>query len=389
LLKVLHVIPSVAQRYGGPSQVIYTMCRALQSQGVDPLIVTTNADGNKELPVALATQVNYQNVPTIFFARQFSEALKYSRPLAQWLDRHVAGFDLVHIHAVFSHACMTAAKACQKHQVPYIVRPLGTLNPWGLNQKPLRKELFWHLAVQRMLHRAAIIHYTTNEEKHLAETALGLANGVVIPNGIDLDKTLQYSDRNESAEYPMAAPYVMALSRIHPVKGYELLIEAFAALKKQGRFNQWQLVIAGDGEATYVDQLKTLAERHGLNDDVRFVGWLEGESKYTALNGASLLALPSYQENFGISLIEAMACGVPVLVSPHVNLAPEIAAANAGWVTPQNAGNITDTLAEALSDKPECQRRGNNGRKLAGSFAAETVAAELITLYRSLIGSHC
>lgn len=387
-LKVLHVIPGIAPRYGGPSQAIYTMCSALQSQGVDPLIVTTNADGDKELPVALATQVNYQNVPTIFFARQFSEALKYSRPLAEWLDCHVTGFDLVHIHAVFSHACIAAARECRKHQVPYIVRPLGTLDPWSLKQKQFRKQLFWHLGVKQMLHQAAAIHYTTNEEKRLAETSLGLTNGVVIPNGIDLSEALQYRDCQESAGNSVNAPYVLALSRIHPKKGYELLIEAFAALKNQGSFIQWQLVIAGEGEAAYVAQLKKLAERNGLNGDARFVGWLDGDRKYTALQGAALLALPSYQENFGISLIEAMACGVPVLVSPQVNLAPEIMAAEAGWVTPLNAGSLTETLTEALSNEQERQHRGNNGRKLAGGFAAENVAAELITLYRSLLGNH-
>ncbi len=393
-LKVLHVIPAIASRYGGPSQAVYTMCRALQAQGIDLLIATTNADGDAELPVVLSETVVYQDVPTIFFARQFSEALKYSRPLAEWLDQHVCDFDVVHIHAVYSHACIAAARACQKHGVPYIVRPLGTLDPWSLKQKRFRKQLFWHLGVKQMLRRAAAIHYTTAEEKRLVEYGLGLLNGMVIPNGIDLTDALRYRDCQGAADLSLATAssrsryrnnYVLALSRIHPKKGYELLIETFAALKKQVAFSDWQLIVAGDGEAEYVGQLKSLAERNGLNGDARFVGWLEGESKYAALKDAALMVLPSYQENFGISLVEAMACGVPVLVSPHVNLAPEIKEAGAGWIAELNHEDFANVLAEALGNEQERKCRGERGRQLANSFGADEVATRLIRLYKSLI----
>jgi len=350
------------------------------------LIATTNADGSEEIPVALGEEVVYQDVPTIFFARQWSEALKYSRPLALWLERNVDNFDLAHIHYVFSHACVAAARACRKNDAPYLVRPLGTLDPWSLKQKSGRKRLFWHLGVKQMLTGAAAIHYTTAEEKRLAETELGLSRGVVIPNGLDPSfikpPTEQLGMRRSEIGEP---PYILALSRIHPKKGFELLIESFAALKKGGLFGSWRLVFAGDGDAGYVDQLKSLARRRGLNGDALFVGWLEGDRKYAALKEASLLAMPSYQENFGISLIEAMACGVPVLVSPHVNLAPEIEKAEAGWIAELSKEKLAGTLAEALCSEEERKRRGDKARALAQSFAAPTVAKRLSDLYQSLI----
>jgi glycosyltransferase involved in cell wall biosynthesis len=388
-LKILHVIPSVAQRYGGPSQAIFTMCRALQDQGTKVLIATTNADGNGELPVTLGEKIVYQDVATIFFARQWNEALKYSRPLSLWLERNINNFDLAHIHAVFSHACVAAARACRKNGVPYLVRPLGTLDPWSLKQKSVRKRLFWHLGVKQALAGAAAIHYTSDEEKRLAEAGLGLSSGVVVPNALDLSFTNHQTGRRTGAFDASQSeignsPYVLALSRIHPKKGFELLIESFAALKKSGLFGSWRLVFAGDGDAEYVNQLKALARRRGLNGDALFVGWLEGDSKYAALKDASLLAMPSYQENFGISLIEAMACGVPVLVSPHVNLAPEIEKAGAGWVAALGENELTGALAEALGSEQERRRRGNNGRELAGSYGAAEVATKLIDLYRDL-----
>ena len=388
-MKILHVIPSVAARYGGPSQAVYTMCRALQDQGTEVLIATTDADGSGELPVALGEKIVYQGAPTIFFPRQWSEALKYSRPLALWLEQNVKNFDLAHIHAVFSHACVAAARACRKNIVPYLVRPLGTLDPWSLKQKSVRKRLFWHLGVKRMLTEAAAIHYTSDEEKRLVETGLGLSRGVVVPNALDLSfidnrngrRTAPFDETQSEIGH---GPYVLALSRIHPKKGFELLIESFATLKKSGLFGSWRLVFAGDGDADYVNQLKALARRRGLNGDALFVGWLEGDSKYAALKDASLLAMPSYQENFGISLIEAMACGVPVLVSPHVNLAPEIEKAGAGWVAALGEDELASALVEALGNEQERRRRGNNGRELAVSYGSAEVATKLIGLYRNL-----
>ena len=132
-----------------------------------------------------------------------------------------------------------------------------------------------------------------------------------------------------------------------------------------------------------MDQLKALARRRGLNGDALFVGWLEGDRKYAALKDASLLAMPSYQENFGISLIEAMACGVPVLVSPH-----EFSARNreggGGLGAALGENELTSVLAEALGNEQERWRRGNNGRELAGGYGAAKVATKLIDLYRTL-----
>lgn len=385
-MKVLHVIPAVASRYGGASHAILTMCSALQAQGIEILIATTDADGDGRLPVALGEKVIYQDIPTIFFTRQWSEALKYSRPLAEWLERNVKNFDLVHIHAVFSHACVAAARACQKRRVPYLVRPLGALDPWSLKQKNGRKRLFWRFGVKQMLAGATHIHYTTVDEKRLAETGLGLSGGVVIPEGIDLSfaerKTTTFNTRQPQID---RTPYVLALSRIHPKKGFELLIESFAILKKQERFSDWRLVFAGDGDAEYVNQLRDLARQRGLNGAAQFIGWIDGDRKYAALKGASLLAMPSYQENFGISLIEAMAYSVPVLVSPHVNLAPDIEEACAGWVAELNKEKLAGTLEEALGSAEERERRGDKARALAQNFAAPIIAKRLFDLYQSLI----
>lgn len=374
--------------YGGPSRAVVEMCRALREQGVDILIATTDADGKGRLPVKLGRRVLYQDVPAIFFPRQWSEAYKYSKPLARWLDAHASDFNVVHIHAVFSHACMAAAKACRKKGVPYIVRPLGTLDPWSLKQKRLRKKLFWHLSVRRMLDGAAAIHYTALPEQKMAEEYLGLARGIVIPLGIEVD-SLDGAKKAEGHEEPDVSlnwsPYVLVLSRLHQKKGLELLVPAFLSLTERREFAEWKLVLAGDGDAEYVSSLQRLVERKGAKGRIIFAGWLEGARKRAALRRASLLALTSYQENFGLCIIEALACGVPVIVSPHVNLAQDIQAERAGWVTKLDHDALTETLAEALRRKAEREARGRAGRELVKKrFTWAAVTVELLALYGSI-----
>jgi glycosyltransferase involved in cell wall biosynthesis len=387
-MKILHVIPSIAPRYGGPSNAIYAMCQALQKQSAKPLIATTNADGAQRLTVPLEKELIYQQVKTIFFNWQWSQAFQYSRPLALWLQRRVADFDVVHIHAVFSHACLAAARACQKRKVPYIVRPLGSLDPWSMKQKRLRKKLFWNLGVKRMLDQAATIHYTATEEKRLAEESLGLARGVVIPLGFDIS----FSDSETLAGEFRAAhtalgdsPYILFLSRIHPKKGLELLLQTFLELKEREEFKAWKLVVAGDGESDYVAALKRSVQHHKDGKDILFVGWLEGDKKKSATRDAALLALPSHQENFGICIIEALASGVPVLVSPFVNLAGEIKDAAVGWIAGLEKTDFTNVLGEALGNPDERFRRGSRGREFARHFSATRMAEDLLTLYHSVI----
>jgi glycosyltransferase involved in cell wall biosynthesis len=358
------------------------MGRALPQAGVEVLIATTDADGpHGRLPISTGTELTWQGVPTIFFHRQWSEGFKYSKPLAKWLYEHVVDFDVVHVHAVFSHACLAAASACSRRRVPYIVRPLGTLDPWSLQQKPIRKRVLWHIGGQRMLARAAAVHYTTISEQRLAERPLGLRRGVVIPLGVDHELFTDAAS-DDGSGLCGGHPYVLVLGRLHPKKGLEPFIEIFLHVTNSADLTGWRLAIAGDGDPTYVAALKRLVRQRGGDERIRFVGWLAGARKAVALREAALLALPSRQENFGVVVAEALACGTPVLVSNHVNLAEDIAAAGAGWVVPLERAAMLSSLTQALKDEDERRSRGIAGRELARAhFTWPAVANRLAGLY--------
>jgi glycosyltransferase involved in cell wall biosynthesis len=386
-LRVLHVIPAVAPRYGGPSRAVLEMCRALQGRAITSLLVTTDADGGGRLPVELGRPVSYGGVPAIFFARQYSERFKYSRPLARWLAEHVAEFDVVHIHAVFSHACLAAASRCRRARVPYVVRPLGTLDPWSLGQHPVRKRLVWLLAAKRMLWGAAAIHYTASGEQRAVEDSLGLRRGHVVPLGIEEELLAEPAAPAILGRSPAGLdPYVLMLSRLHPKKGLELFLDVFLETVRDDGLGRWRLVVAGDGDPTYVQRLKRLVRERQGEDRVRWTGWLQGDARTAVLRGAQLLALPSHQENMGLAAMEALACGVPVLISDRVSLAGDVEAGNAGWVARLERGDLTKTLREAFQDEDERARRGRAGRDLVRHrFRWASIAGELEALYASVL----
>ena len=255
-----------------------------------------------------------------------------------------------------------------------------------MTQKPLRKHFFLQVSGKGILRRAAAVHYTTEAEKRATELLLGFNHGRVIPLGVE--STSVRSD-GLAQHFPNLAgeSYVLVLSRLHPKKGLDLLIDAFLSLVQTQQFRHWRLVIAGEGSLDYVVKLKARVASSPQRDRIVFTGWLDGEKKQAVLGGASLLALPSRQENFGLCVMEALSHSVPVLVSSSVNLAAAIAAANAGWIAALDTDALTATMTEALADDDELARRGRAGKQLSEGYSWENAAKSLAELYQEVLGT--
>jgi len=374
-MRILHVIPSVAPRDGGPSHAIVPMCAALRSRGEEASIATTDADGRQRLDVPLGATTEWRGIPTIFFHRNASVSFKYSRGLSSWLHRHVPQFQAVHIHGVLSHAPLAAARACRQHGVPYVVRPLGTIASWSLARRAWRKQVLLAVAARHMLSNAAAIHCTSDEE--CADVHhLGFSRAIVIPLGVEMP-----------AEPPVPlgtteldAPYVLSLSRLDPKKNLETLIAAFAAAR-EATGSQWRLVVAGDGPLDYLRALERLAVSCGVGQQVEFTGWVDGARKEVLLRRASLFALASHHENFGIAVLEAAAAGVPSVVSDGVQLAATLRSADAAWVTGADQASVRAGLESAMCDAPLRAQRAAAALAVARRFSWAAVAAQLSALY--------
>ena len=378
---IVHVIPSVAARYGGPSAAVVGMGRAIREAGADVLIVTTDADGPGRLDVPLGTLTTFEGLPAIFFRRQATEAFKWSAPLASWLRAHVAEHDVVHAHAVFSHAPIAAARACRAAGVPYIVRPLGTLDPWSVDRKAWRKRTLLRLGARDALAGAAVMHYTTREEQRLAERGFpDLPPGVVIPLGID-DRCFAVTPSRSPA-----SPYALVLSRLDAKKRIEWIIDAWHHLQTDG-LGDWQLVIAGDGHESYVEALRQRAAAGPAAGRIAFKGWVAGDDKLALLRDAGVFVVASHQENFGVAMVEGMAAGVAPVVTPGVNLAQDLEAAGAGWRVEETPAALADGLRRAMRDEAERRERGRRARAFAEQFRWPAVGRQLQDLYERLASS--
>jgi glycosyltransferase involved in cell wall biosynthesis len=183
---------------------------------------------------------------------------------------------------------------------------------------------------------------------------------------------------------PFERPYILALSRLDAKKGFDLLIQAFGDALHPDTFEGWRLVIAGDGDPHYVQTLRSLAARRVAAERIHFTGWISGPEKLALLRGASLFVLPSLQENFGMSLVEAMTAAVPVVVTPGVNLARDIEDAGGGWLVDRDVDALARGLRVAMADGNERRMRGHRARAFAERFRWPAVASQLLNLYEQV-----
>ncbi|MGI9316086.1 MAG: glycosyltransferase [bacterium] len=380
-LRILHVIAAVAPRYGGPSKLVLEMCAALNSAGHHAEVVTSNADGEAILNQPLHRFVEYKQVRCLFFARLFGEGLKYASGMHTWLQHHVSDYDLVHIHGVFSWSSLVASNACQNRSVPYILRPLGSLDPWSMTRKSLRKKVLMRLCVRKMLYGACRIHYTSLGEQHAAEQLLDSGRGVVVPNAVDVSQfaaDMPHHQILHGLPDLSGSRYILFLGRLVAKKKLELLITSFSQMQVSYDI---KLIIAGSGDPDYRNKLEKLASEGPVAGQIIFLDWIEGADKTALLRDCSLFVLVSENENYGISVAEAMASGRAVVVNKGVYLCDQIQQAQAGWVI-QNDSELADTLSVAMQDDAERGRRGECGRRLViNQFSWKVIVTQLEELY--------
>jgi len=389
MVRSLHVIPSLSLKHGGPSYAIRAITRALASVDIDVSIATTDDDGNNaRLKVPLGVPVPEDGAIVYYFRRNILP-YKISFGLRRWLNQNVAQFDVVHIHALFSFSSTAAAHAARRHGVPYIVRPLGVLNRWGLkNRRSIAKQISLQLIELPMLQHAAAIHYTSEAEKREAmavSASLGDQRSTVIPLPV---QSLKGDPADFLGRYPQVAGrrLILFLSRIDQKKGLDLLLDAFSTVHRE--IGNVVLVIAGDGTPSYVNHLHDRAQRLGIADLVIWPGYLAGALKAGALAAAEAFVLPSYSENFGVAAAEALAAGVPTIVTDGVAISDDIRRYDAGIVVKSDASEIADAISRILTQGEAASRFAVSGRRLAHDrYSVDSVGHQLRQLYDSVLQS--
>jgi glycosyltransferase involved in cell wall biosynthesis len=386
-MKVLHIIPSISPKLGGPTQVVLNLVRALRKEGIDVEIATTNDDDGLLLNLPLLECVEYQGLPVWFFPRAARiKAFLPSLAFTQWLWQNIENYDILDNHYLFSYLPSCAAVFAQWQQVPYTVRIMGQLTPWALAQSKLKKQVYSYLIEKRNLNQAAAIHCTSVGEMEDA-IAFGVKPPkVVLPLGVnpprligDAKSQLQYR-YNVSEEVPI----ILFLSRLHYKKRPELLIQTLGELKEQKQ--NFHLLIAGSGQDTYVQSLHKMVASLNITNQTSFVGFVSGYEKDLLLQGSDLFVLPTYSENFGIALAEAMVSGLPIITTPGVQIAPEIDEAEAGIIVEGEIASLKSAIADLLKNPQLREQMGKNGRLFAlQRYSWQTVAKQLVSTYQAIV----
>lgn len=389
-MKISHVIPYMHPNAGGPPVVVDRVCRGLAAGGHEVRVVTTDAfnTGGTDWVRAYNGGGYDLDVHPAYGRGAFS----YSRSLASALRSVVAGSDLVHLHTVWTYPTLRAAWYCRRLGRPYVVMPHGMLDPHSVRRKRLKKWLYARLIEGPSLRRAAGLVCTHAEEERLArETIPGLPRGWVVPLGAD-DPPGETRERLATGFFEKygnlyGRRVVLFFGRLHPKKGLDLLIPAFAQVA--AKLPTAQLVLAGPGDPAYVEGLSRSLADHGLNGRATFTGPLRGREKWGALAAADVFVLPSYQENFALTVAEAMRVATPVILSRRVNIWKDVVTGGAGLVTELDAGDLADQVLKVLEDCELAAGLGDRGQWLASElYTWDQAVSGMLGLYRDVLASN-
>lgn len=379
-MRIVHAIPSLDPADGGPPAVAVRLAEAQARLGHEVRLVHLEPPPDRAEAVAglIASPPGHRRseVEAVPMPRGFGQRLR------AWRGRVAAHRpEIVHAHGLWQPEILAIARECREAGVPYVLETYGTLNPWALSQKRLKKRIFLALVHRRLLRNAAFIHALNDvEARHIAAEA-GDAPIEVFPNGVFLEEFdgADVSRGRARVAGLGEAPFALFLARLHPVKGLDLLAEAFAIVAKSNP--EAHVVVAGP-EDVGAEDFRARIRQLGVEARVHLVGEVSGTFKKDLLCGATCFVQPSRQEGFSVAILEALAAGRPVAITEGCNF-PQVASAEAGFVVPFDRDRLATAIATLLSDRSEAARRGANARSLVEhNYTWEAIASRCVEAYR-------
>ena len=366
-MKILSFVSSLDLSSGGPSRSVPMLVKGLAELGVDITLMTVKSE-NMNTHALEGTTAKLKVLTPSFSKKEIAKYLADER------------FDLIQIQSMWDLPYHKVILEARKQNIPYIVTPRGMLEPWSLSQKKWKKKLAWWLYQRNDVQKSVCVFTTAKmEAEHVSNLGITTCK-VVIPNGIETDA------------YPCKSSVegvkkqVLFLSRVHVKKGIELLFEAWKRLHSD--YVDWQLLVIGNGEAEYIHSLENRVESLGLKDSIKILPPVFGEAKIKVYQESALFCLPSFSENFGMVIAEAMSCGTPVITT--TNCPWEILnETNTGWCVDLSVDNLERALREAMGmDANALYDMGQRASKLIyDNFDYRSVTRKTLRLYEWLLNS--
>ena len=348
-MQILHTVQSLHPDSGGPARSVPGLAEAAAAAGATVTLWSPLITPDSILPDGVNI-LRGENVPDL------------------------SSFDLIHDHGVWLPFNHRVARAARKANKPRIVSPRGMLEPWALNHSKGRKKLAWFFYQKKDLESASALHATAEAEaKQLRK--LGFTQPIhVIPNGINLPHV---------HPLPNTHPTVVFLSRVHPKKGLLMWVEAW----RNAAPNHWRMRVIGPDELNHTAEVRAAAVKAGIAHNWSFEGPLEGEEKLQALSSAEVFVLPTFSENFGIAIAEALALGTPVITTTGTPW-EELKFHQCGWWVAPEVAALSEALRQAVAS-PDRHRMGQRGRTwVREEFAWPGIGQRIFAAYKDILAHH-
>lgn len=356
-MKILHVTSGIDPKSGGPTRSVKGICRALSKAGVDVTLLVLHGDHEFDNPCGVK--------------------IIRGLPSHEILSQTIKQFDLVHIQGLWDWSLHKVAAECRKCKVPYVISPRGMLDPWALSVKKWKKRLAMLVYQRRDLKGASAFHVTAAlEEKSVR--AQGLKQPCIIaPNGVDLPMGIPKVKTRGEGEQRTA----IFLSRLHPGKGLLLLAEAWARVKPHG----WTMRVVGPDSYGHKAEVLARLDELGIRDQWQFVDMVDDVRKWQEYAAAELLVHPSVSENFGITIAEGLAAGLPVICTDGTPWA-EIAERKCGWYIKANSEDALAVALREATNSVELAEMGARGRKLVEEhYTWSAVSDKMVCGYEEVL----
>lgn len=363
-IKVLHFITSIDHRSGGT-----TTYMKLLTEGIAKDVEITIVTGITPNPVTI------EGVKIITLDLSIRKLIGFRLKVGELLDE--LNPDIIHVNGIWELPNTIIQNAAQKRKIPVIISPHGMLEPWILRRNAHKKNLALSLYQRQSIANATCLHATAISEFENIRKLGFQTEMTIIENGIKTDQIRIKKSWKRTGN-------ILFLSRVNPKKGIEILIDAIG--KRPDLFSSWKIMIAGEGEETYIESLKQRASANGTSQQFIFYGGVYGQTKWDLYRQADVFVLPTHSENFGIVIAEALASGTPVITTTG---APwhDLTTYNCGWWIEHSVEALTEALADfASKTEQELAQMGRNGHRLINQkYTAEQMGSKMVNLYHSIL----
>lgn len=403
-MRIVFVTPGYkpAWRIGGPVISVSALAEGVARRGHEVVVLTTNSNFDHELNVEPNCPHNVDGVEVWYFEKEEplqrlfprvaylakSIGTLYSPKLARKLSTIVPDADIVHTHLPFNYPTYAAAQAAFRFNKPLFYHQRGVLDPTRLKFRALKKKIYLSLVERPILRRANTVVALTDAERESYRSIVADVPCKVIPNGVDLPPGT--TERGEltvaGARIDSSATLILFLGRIHPIKGADCLLEAF--IRIHSSLPDAVLVMAGPDEFGLQEGFRQQVVREGLEGRVLFPGMVTGKAKENLLSRADLFCLPSEAEGFSMAVLEALAAGTAVMISPGCNF-PDVATVGAGRITDAEPLAWSREMLAMLSNPSELRAMGERGRELVRTkYTWDVIVDKTIAMYEEGVNRH-